>query len=92
MLNLLFPVVRNMVAERKFQATGLRPLRTMNAYERVLAVNKLFGDPTLMMALHVVSVNVLMIVFPFTKLMHAFTFAMARYYNGSIQGRKGAES
>ena len=33
-----------------------------------------------------------MIAFPFTKLMHAVTFVMARYYNGSIQGRKGAES
>jgi len=47
-----------------------------------IAVNQIFGDPTLM----------LMIAFPFTKLMHAVTFAMARYYNGSIQGRKGAES
>ena len=32
-----------------------------------------------------------MIAFPFTKLMHAVTFAVSRYYNGSIQGRKGAE-
>lgn len=57
-----------------------------------VAVNKLFGDPTLMMALHILSVELLMIAFPFTKLMHAVTFVMARYYNGSIQGRKGAES
>lgn len=57
-----------------------------------VAVNKLFGDPTLMMALHILSVEALMIAFPFTKLMHAVTFVMARYYNGSIQGRKGAES
>jgi len=57
-----------------------------------VAVNKLFGDPTLMMALHVLSVDALLIAFPFTKLMHAVTFVMSRYYNGSIQGRKGAES
>ncbi len=57
-----------------------------------VAVNKLFGDPTLMLALHILSVEALMIAFPFTKLMHAVTFVMARYYNGSIQGRKGAES
>ncbi len=57
-----------------------------------VAVNKLFGDPTLMMALHVLSVDLLMIAFPFTKLMHTFTFAISRYYNGAIQGRKGAES
>lgn len=57
-----------------------------------VAVNKLFGDPTLMLALHILSVEALMIAFPFTKLMHAVTFVMSRYYNGSIQGRKGAES
>ncbi len=57
-----------------------------------VAVNKLFGDPTFMIALHILCVEALMIAFPFTKLMHAVTFVMARYYNGSIQGRKGAKS
>lgn len=58
-----------------------------------IAVNKVFGvDGTLWMALHILSAELLMIAFPFTKLMHAVTFLMARYYNGSIQGRKGAES
>ena len=57
-----------------------------------VAVNKLFGDPTLMMALHILSAEALMVAFPFTKLMHAVTFLMSRYYNGAIQGRKGAES
>lgn len=58
-----------------------------------IAVNKLFGaDGTLWMAIHMLSAELLMVVFPFTKLMHAVTFMMARYYNGSIQGRKGAES
>lgn len=57
-----------------------------------IAVNKLFGDATLMMALHILSVEALMVAFPFTKLMHAVTFVTSRYYNGAIQGRKGAES
>lgn len=58
-----------------------------------IAVNKMFGvDGTLWMAIHILSAELLMVSFPFTKLMHAVTFAMARYYNGSIQGRKGAES
>lgn len=57
-----------------------------------IAVNKLIGDGTMMMAIHVLSVDLLLIAFPFTKLMHAVTFVMARYYNGTIQGRKGAES
>lgn len=57
-----------------------------------VAVNKLFGDPTMMLAVHLLSVEALMIAFPFTKLMHAVSFVLSRYYNGSIQGRKGAES
>jgi len=57
-----------------------------------IAVNKLFGDYQLMLALHILSVEALMVVFPFSKLMHAVTFVLARYYNGAIQGRKGAES
>lgn len=57
-----------------------------------VAVNKLFGDPTMMLAIHILCVEALMIAFPFTKLMHAVTFVFARYYNGTIQGRKGAES
>ncbi len=58
-----------------------------------IAVNRVFGvDATLWMGIHILSALLLMIAFPFTKLMHAVTFLLARYYNGSIQGRKGAES
>lgn len=58
-----------------------------------IAVNKLFGaDGTLWIGLHILSVELLLVVFPFTKLMHAVTFLMSRYYNGAIQGRKGAQS
>lgn len=57
-----------------------------------IAVNKIFGDGTLWMAIHILSAEALMVAFPFTKLMHAVTFMTSRYYNGSIQGRKGAES
>ncbi|MEZ5721990.1 MAG: hypothetical protein R3D59_10255 [Paracoccaceae bacterium] len=58
-----------------------------------IAVNRVFGvDATLWMAIHILTAELLMVAFPFTKLMHAVTFAVARYYNGSIQGRKGAES
>lgn len=46
---------------------------------------------TTMLALHILSVEILMVVFPFTKLMHAFTFAVSRYYNGAAMGRKGVQ-
>lgn len=41
------------------------------------------------LAAHILSVELLLVVFPFTKLMHAFTFLVSRWYNGAIAGRKG---
>lgn len=45
-----------------------------------------------LLGLHILSVELLLIVFPFTKLMHAFTFIMARWYNGAVSGYKGVTS
>ena len=50
-----------------------------------------FTAPTLL-AVHILSVELLMIVFPFTKLMHAFTLFLARWYNGAISGYRGVAS
>lgn len=47
--------------------------------------------PTLL-AIHILSVELLLIVFPFTKLMHAFTLFIARWYNGAISGFRGVAS
>ena len=47
--------------------------------------------PTLL-AIHILSVEVLMIVFPFTKLMHAFSLFFARWFNGAISGYRGVQS
>ncbi len=45
-----------------------------------------------LIAIHIISVQLLMIVFPFTKLMHTFTIFMARWYNGAISGYRGVQS
>jgi nitrate reductase gamma subunit len=50
------------------------------------------APPPTLIAIHILSVELLMVVFPFTKLMHAFTLFMARYYNGAIAGYKGVNS
>jgi hypothetical protein len=42
-----------------------------------------------MLAWHILSVDLLLVVMPFTKLTHAVTFLFARYYNGAASGRKG---
>ena len=57
-----------------------------------LAFHRIGLTPTTLIAIHILSVELLMVVFPFTKLMHAFTLFMARYYNGSISGYRGVNS
>jgi nitrate reductase gamma subunit len=54
-----------------------------------LAFHRHVGDYTLMLGIHILSVNLLLIAFPFTKLTHAITVFAARWYNGAVAGRKG---
>ena len=46
----------------------------------------------MLLALHILSVELLMVLFPFTRLMHAFTLFMARWYTGAVSGFRGVES
>ena len=57
-----------------------------------LAINHMVDPYEMIMALHILSVELLMVVLPFTKLAHAVTFVLSRYYQGSIAGRKGIAS
>ncbi len=57
-----------------------------------LAYNHLLLPYTLMLAFHLLSVERLMVVAPFTKLTHMFSFATARWYQGYQAGRRGVES
>ncbi len=57
-----------------------------------LAFHRIGLTPTTLIAIHILSVELLMVVFPFTKLMHAITLFMARYYNGAIAGYRGVNS
>jgi len=45
-----------------------------------------------LLAIHILSVELLLIAFPFSKLMHAFTLVLARWYNGAISGYRGVQS
>jgi len=42
--------------------------------------------------LHLFLAEVLLIYFPFSKLMHAFTFVLSRGYTGATMGRKGVNA
>ncbi|MDO9226006.1 MAG: hypothetical protein Q8M09_12690 [Pseudomonadota bacterium] len=54
-----------------------------------MAVQHLLLPYTTMLALHILSVEILLVVLPFTKLFHAFTLFGSRWYNGTVNGHKG---
>ncbi len=54
-----------------------------------MAVQHLLLPYTLMLALHILSVELLLVVLPFTKLIHAFTLFGSRWYAGRINAHKG---
>ena len=57
-----------------------------------MAYHHLFVEYTLMLALHLFSVELLLVLLPFTKLFHTFSLFISRWYNGDIFGRKGVAS
>jgi len=57
-----------------------------------LAFHRVGAAPAALIAVHILSVELLMVLFPFTKLSHAFTLWVARWYNGAIAGYKGVKS
>ncbi len=57
-----------------------------------MAYHHLFIEYTLMLALHIFSVDLLLVLLPFTKLFHTFSVFISRWYNGDIFGRKGVAS
>lgn len=54
-----------------------------------MAFHRIGFSGSMLIALHIMSVELLMIAFPFTKLSHAFTLFLARFYNGATTGIKG---
>jgi nitrate reductase gamma subunit len=57
-----------------------------------IAFHRIGGTASTLLAIHILSVELLLVIFPFTKLMHAFTLFMSRWYNGAISAYRGVES
>ena len=57
-----------------------------------IAFHRIGSTAPTLLALHILSVELLLVVFPFTKLMHTFTLLFARWYNGAISGYRGVKS
>ncbi|KAA3630122.1 MAG: hypothetical protein DWQ09_01950 [Proteobacteria bacterium] len=83
------PVKRFLSGFEDYLVWALTALPLLTGY---LAFNHLTPDYTFMLALHILSVQLLLVALPFTKLMHAITFVLARWYTGDIFGRKGVAS
>lgn len=57
----------------------------------LVAVNHLWLDYETLLAVHILSIALLLIWFPFGKLMHAFLVFFTRGHNGVFYGRRGVE-
>jgi nitrate reductase gamma subunit len=87
---LLHPVMRFLSRFQDYLVWLVTILPLVTGY---LAFHRVgIAPPPILIAVHILSVELLMVIFPFTKLMHAFTTFMARYYNGAIAGYKGVHS
>jgi nitrate reductase gamma subunit len=83
------PVLRLLSNFQDYFAWFLTILPVLTGY---IAFHRVGAPPPTLIAIHILSVELLMVVFPFTKLMHAFTLFMARWYNGAIAGYRGVNS
>jgi nitrate reductase gamma subunit len=81
------PVKRFLSSFGDYLAWALTLLPLLTGY---LAFHHLLLPYTMMLAIHLLSVELLMVLLPFTKLFHAGSIFVSRWYNGEILGHKGA--
>jgi nitrate reductase gamma subunit len=83
------PVLRFLSTSQDYFAWLITFLPLLTGY---MAYHHLINPYPVILGLHILSVEILMVFFPFTKLMHAFTLVMARWYNGANAGHKGVQA
>ncbi len=83
------PVKRMLSGFGDYLAWALTLLPLLTGY---LSFHHLLFEYTLMLSLHLFSVELLLVLLPFTKLFHTFSVFISRWYNGDIFGRKGTAS
>ena len=86
---IMSPVMRILTTSEDWLVWLLTFLPMITGY---LAYHRMVDPYPLILGLHILSVEALMVFFPFTKLMHTFTLFIARWYNGAMSGRRGVES
>jgi nitrate reductase gamma subunit len=83
------PVKRMLSGTGDYVAWAATLLPLLTGY---LAYHHLLLEYTLMLALHLFSVELLLVLLPFTKLFHTFSLFISRWYNGDTFSRKGVAS
>lgn len=83
------PVKKLLSTGADYLAWGLTVLPLLTGY---LAYHHLLFEYTFMLALHILSVEALLVLLPFTKLFHTVSVFISRWYNGDISARKGVAS
>lgn len=83
------PVLKKLSNFQDYFVWALTFLPLLTGY---MSYHHLFVLYNWMLGLHILSVELLMIFLPFTKLTHTFTLFFARWYTGSMMGEKGMRS
>lgn len=86
---LTHPVLKFLSTKEDYLVWAVTFLPMLTGY---MAYHHLFFSYYWLLGMHILSVELLMIVFPFTKLMHTFTLFLSRWYTGAMAGRKGVQS
>jgi nitrate reductase gamma subunit len=82
------PVLRLLSTGHDYLVWALTFLPLLTGY---MAYHHLFFEYNWLLAVHILSVELLLVLFPFTKLMHAVTVFISRWYTGYMAGEKGVK-
>ncbi len=82
------PVLKYLSVGQDYVVWALTFLPLLTGY---MAYHHLFFRYEWVLGVHILSVCLLLVFFPFTKLTHAFTLFISRWYNGMMAGEKGVQ-
>lgn len=86
---LVHPVKRFLSTVMDYVVWAVTFLPLLTGY---MAFHHLLLSNNSLLALHILSVEIFLIMIPFSKLSHVMTSFMARWYNGTAMGARGVKS
>jgi len=86
---LTHPVVRFLSTPQDYLIWAATFLPLLTGY---MSYHHLWFPYSWLLGVHILSVEFMLILFPFSKLTHAFTLFISRWYTGMMAGEKGVQS